>query len=69
MEKAGCGPLFLLVMSRPEKRTQGDYTPAFKLGVLSAVEKGEMTCKQTQRKFGIRGRSTVPVWLRRYGRR
>jgi hypothetical protein len=25
------------------KRTQSDYTLAFKLGVVSAVEKGEMT--------------------------
>jgi len=49
------------------KRTQGDYTLAFKLGVVSAVEKGEMTYKQAQRKFGIQGRSTVLVWLRRYG--
>lgn len=49
------------------KRTQSDYTQAFKLGVVSAVEKGEMTYKQAQRKFGIQGRSTVLVWLRRYG--
>jgi len=49
------------------KRTQCDYTEAFKLGVVSAVEKGEITYKQAQRKFGIQGRSTVLVWLRRYG--
>lgn len=50
------------------KRTQRDYTTAFKLGVVEAVEKGEMTYKQVQRKYGIQGRSTVLVWLRRYGR-
>lgn len=50
------------------KRTQSDYTEAFKLGVVGAVEKGEFTYKQAQRKFGIQGRSTVLVWLRRYGR-
>lgn len=50
------------------KRTQSDYTLAFKLGVVSAVEKGEITYKQAQRKFGIQGRSTVLVWLRKYGR-
>lgn len=50
------------------KRTQGDYTEAFKLGVVTAVEKGEFTYKQAQRKFGIQGRSTVLAWLRRYGR-
>ena len=49
------------------KRTQCDYTEAFKLGVVSAVEKCEITYKQAQRKFGIQGRSTVLVWLRRYG--
>ena len=49
------------------KRTQRDYTLAFKLGVVDAVEKGEMTYKQAQDKYGIQGRSTVLVWLRRYG--
>lgn len=49
------------------KRTQADYTLAFKQGVVAAVEKGEMTYKQAQKKFGIQGRSTVLVWLRRYG--
>lgn len=49
------------------KRTQRDYTVAFKLGVVSAVEKGEMTYKQAQRKYGIQGRSTVLVWLRKHG--
>lgn len=50
------------------KRTQHDYTLAFKLGVVESVEKGEFTYKQAQRKYGIQGRSTVLVWLRRYGR-
>jgi transposase len=35
--------------------------------VVSAVEKGEITYKQAQKKFGIQGRSTVLVWLRRFG--
>lgn len=50
------------------KRTQGDYSLAFKLGVVSAVEKGEMSYKQAQQRYGIQGRSTVLVWLRKYGR-
>mgnify|MGYP003483402099 CR=1 FL=1 len=54
-------------MAAEGKRTQCDYTEAFKLGVVGAVEKGEITYKQAQRKFGIQGRSTVLVWLRRYG--
>jgi transposase-like protein len=32
------------------------------------VEKGELTYKQAQRKYGIQGRSTVLVWLRKHGR-
>ena len=41
------------------KRTQRDYTLAFKLGVVERVEKGEFTYKQAQAHFGIQGRSTV----------
>lgn len=50
------------------KRTQRDYTLAFKLGVVEQVEKGELTYKQAQHRYGIQGRSTVLVWLRRHGR-
>jgi len=50
------------------KRTQGDYTLAFKLSVVEQVEKGELTYKQAQQRYGIQGRSTVLVWLRKHGR-
>lgn len=50
------------------KRTQRDYTLAFKLGVVEQVEKGELTYKQAQARYGIQGRSTVLVWLRKHGR-
>ena len=49
------------------KRTQRDYGLAFKLEVVGAVEKGELTYKQAQKKYGIQGRSTVLVWLRKHG--
>ena len=49
------------------KRTQRDYTLAFKLGVVQQVEKGELTYKEAQRRYGIQGRSTVLVWLRKHG--
>lgn len=49
------------------KRTQRDYSLAFKLSVVDQVEKGEMTYKQAQDRYGIQGRSTVLNWLRRYG--
>lgn len=51
-----------------KKRTQRDYNMGFKLAVVSEVEKGEMTYKQAQKTYGIQGRSTVLVWLRRYGK-
>lgn len=50
-----------------EKRTQRDYTLGFKLAVVSQVEKGELTYKQAQKSYGIQGRSTVLVWLRKHG--
>ncbi|WP_419833831.1 IS3 family transposase [Vibrio sinaloensis] len=50
------------------KRTQRDYTLGFKLQVVDAVEKGEMTYKQAQAIYGIQGRSTVLTWLRKHGK-
>ena len=50
------------------KRTQRDYTLAFKLAVVEQVEKGELTYKQAQSRYGTQGRSTVLVWLRKHGR-
>lgn len=52
---------------RGKKRTQRDYSLAFKLSVVDQVEKGEMTYKQAQSHYGIQGRSTVLVWLRKHG--
>lgn len=49
------------------KRTQRDYSLSFKLSVVGQVEKGEMTYRQAQERYGIQGRSTVLKWLRRYG--
>jgi len=49
------------------KRTQQDYNIGFKLAVVNQVEKGEMTYKQAQKLYGIQGRSTVLVWLRKHG--
>ena len=55
-------------MESGTKRTQRDYTLAFKLSVVEQVEKGELTYKQAQARYGIQGRSTVLVWLRKHGR-
>ena len=50
------------------KRTQCDYSLGFKLQVVAAVEKGDMTYKQAQKIYGIQGRPTVLTWLRKHGK-
>ena len=55
-------------MTSKTKRTQRDYSLAFKLSVVEQIEKGEMTYKQAQARYGIQGRSTVLTWLRKHGR-
>lgn len=49
------------------KRTQKDYSLTLKLQVVKAVESGELSTKAAQRKYGIQARSTVMLWLRKYG--
>lgn len=49
------------------KRTQRDYSLAFKLQVVDEVEKGYLSWKQSQTKYGIQGKITVLVWLRKHG--
>jgi len=50
------------------KKSQKDYSLAFKLQVVDEVEKGLLTYKQAQKKYGILGCATVLVWLRKHGR-
>jgi transposase-like protein len=52
----------------PLKRTQKDYSLPFKMQVVDEIEKGLITYKQAQKKYGIQGRSTVLVWLRKHGK-
>ncbi|VWC52034.1 putative transposase [Burkholderia lata] len=54
-------------MEQGIKWTQRDYSLAFKLSVVDQVEKGDLAYKEAQRRYGIRGRSTVLVWLRKQG--
>jgi transposase len=49
------------------KRTQKDYSMSFKLGVVQEVERGAISLKGAQRKYGIQGNTTVIRWLRKYG--
>lgn len=49
------------------KRTQKDYSQAFKLQVVGQVERGELSTHQAIKMYGIQARSTVMQWLRKYG--
>ncbi|RKJ91303.1 IS3 family transposase [Aeromonas veronii] len=55
-------------MGQGVKRTLRDYSLTFKLALVEQIEKGELTYKQAQVRYGIQGRSTVLVWLRKHGR-
>ena len=56
-----------MLSTERKRRSQRDYGMAFKLQVVAEVEKGELTYKQAQKKYGIQGRSTVLVWIRKHG--
>lgn len=49
------------------KRSQKDYTMSLKLSIVQEVEKGAISVKGAQRKYGIQGNATVINWLRKYG--
>ena len=51
-----------------KRRSQRDYTLAFKLSVIEEVEKGALTYRQAQKKYGIQGANTVLLWLRKYSK-
>ena len=50
-----------------KKRTQRDYSMAFKLQVIGEVERGELNQDQAGRKYGIQGNSTILQWIRKHG--
>lgn len=50
-----------------KRRTQRDYTVAFKLQVVGEIERGDLNRNQAKHRYGIQGRSTVLKWLRKYG--
>ena len=49
-----------------KRRTQKDYSVAFKLHVVAEIEKGEINKNQAKYKYGVQGRSTILKWLRKY---
>jgi transposase-like protein len=50
-----------------KKRTQKDYSLAFKLQVVGEIERGELNYDQADRKYGIQGNVTVSKWMKKYG--
>ena len=50
-------------------RTVIRYSEAFKLQVVNELESGKFRTHQEARQtYGIRGCSTIPYWLKKYGR-
>ena len=49
------------------KRSQKDYSMSLKLQIVREVERGEIPISAAQRKYGIQGRATITVWLRKSG--
>jgi len=49
-----------------KKRTQRDYSLAFKLQVVGEIERGELNYDQADRKYGIQGNVTVAKWMKKY---
>ena len=55
-------------MKSVARRNQCDYFLTFILDVVDQIERGELTYKQAQDKYGIQGCFTALVWLRKHGR-
>jgi len=49
------------------KRSQKDYSMAFKLSVVKEVESGFISKRGAMRKYGIQGHGTITEWCRKYG--
>lgn len=49
-----------------KKRSQRDYSLAFKLQLVGELERGELNFSQANKKYGIQGHTTIAKWLRKY---
>ena len=49
------------------KRSQRDYSTSLKIQIVQEIERGELSTTAALRKYGIQARSTVVMWLRKYG--
>lgn len=48
------------------ERKKSHYSQAFKLQVVEEVLRGEITKEQARKKYGIRGKSGVLNWMRKF---
>ena len=51
-----------------KKRSQRDYSYAFKLQVVGEVERGELTKSSAKKKYGIQGDATIRNWVEKFGK-
>ena len=49
------------------KRTQKDYTMAFKLQIVREIEQGRTSISQVKKDYAIQSRSTIVQWLGKFG--
>ena len=50
------------------KRTQRDYSMSLKLRIVQQIERGELSTCQAQKEYGVQSRSTIMLWLRKFGK-
>ena len=43
------------------------YSEAFKRQLVRDIERGKITAREAQRKYGIAGNATIHNWLRKFG--
>ena len=49
------------------KRTQKDYSPSFKIGLVRQIEQGQLSITAARKLHGIQSHATVLNWLRKFG--
>jgi len=49
------------------KRTQKDYSPSFKIGLVRQIEQGQLSITSARKLHGIQSHATVLNWLRKFG--
>lgn len=43
------------------------YSEAFKMGVVREIEQRDLSFEEVRRRYGIKGKTTVLKWVRKYG--